>query len=260
MSTTTSLPVDELALLADTAIQREAARRAQDVFGEIFRQAFAADAAARTASLQEAETACVGWCREADGEKAQALRVALLVSGLDQWGLAYTQAFELTAIPALSALIGALRGGLDPRSDALFQQYFQQLEEQEAAAIDFKVELRRGIHLALWHAMVACASTAEAQTVLQPLGSMMVALNAAMPNLGWRLLADALAHIQIGLLRDAGAASEVARESTQLLFESLQHALPPERYQTIMRHSGQVLLAWQQASRAKDAGRAGLPE
>jgi len=260
MNTAATFPADQLAALANTDTQRLAARMAQDVFAGIFRMVCEPAPGQDEKMLDEVESRCINWCQAGGEDSGRALRTALLISVLDQWGLAYTQAFELTAIPALSALIGALRGGLDPRSDALFQQYFQQLEEQEAAAIDFKVELRRGIHLALWHAMVACASTAEAQTVLQPLGSMMVALNAAMPNLGWRLLADALAHIQIGLLRDAGAASEVARESTQLLFESLQHALPPERYQTIMRHSGQVLLAWQQASRAKDAGPAGLPE
>jgi len=47
----------------------------------------------------------------------------------------------------------------------------------------------------------------------------------------------------------------VAQQSTQQLFESLRQALPKERYQAILAHSGQVVLAWQQARRA-NAGQA----
>ena len=73
--------------------------------------------------------------------------------------------------------------------------------------------------------------------------------NERMPQLGWRLLADALANIQVCLLDESGAATPVGRESTQQLFESLQHALPRERYQEIMAYSAQVVMAWQQARR-----------
>ena len=81
------------------------------------------------------------------------------------------------------------------------------------------------------------------------LGGMMLAVNERMPQLGWRLLADALANIQVCLLDESGSATPVGRESTQQLFESLQHALPRERYQEIMAYSAQVVMAWQQARR-----------
>ena len=60
------------------------------------------------------EQQCRNWCQAGSSPEARAARMALLISGLDQWGLAYSQAFSLTAIPALSALIGTLRNGLDP--------------------------------------------------------------------------------------------------------------------------------------------------
>jgi hypothetical protein len=45
--------------------------------------------------------------------------------------------------------------------------------EIESDAIDFKIELRRSIHLALWHAMAACdeagrGSSASCQRTGQP--------------------------------------------------------------------------------------------
>ena len=70
-----------------------------------------------------------------------------------------------------------------------------------------------------------------------------------MPELGWRLLADALANIQIALLSDLAPKSPLAQEGTQQLFASLRHALPAERYQAILAHAGQAVGAWQQASR-----------
>jgi len=169
------------------------------------------------------------------------------VGGLDQWGLAYTQAFKLEAIHPLTALIGGLRTRLDARDDMLFQKYFEQIAAVESDAIDFKVELRRAIHLALWHAMAACETAEQVADIVQPLGSMMVALNQQMPALGWRLLADALANIQIGLLSGPAPASALAEEGTQQLFASLRHALPPDRYQAILAYSGQAVVAWQQA-------------
>lgn len=253
MSPAASLPVDELSCLANAEVQRVAARMAQDIFAEIFRKAFTADPDQLGKTLAEVELRCVNWCQAGDGDHGPVLRMAMLISALDQWGLAYTQAFNLVAIPALSALIGALRSRLNAPSDALFQRYFNQIEHVETDAIDFKVELRRSIHLALWHAMAACETAEDAQAVLKTLGGMMLALNEHMPELGWRLLADALAHIQICLLRDTAIPSTLAKESTQQLFDSLRHALPLERYQIILRHSGQAILAWQQVHRANEA-------
>ena len=170
------------------------------MFAGVFRQAVLADAAQGEAVLAEVTARCFNWCQAGGDEPSCALRLALLISGLDQWGLAYTQAFKLNAIPELSALIGALRNRLDARGDARFQQYFRQIDEVESDAIDFKVELRRSIHLALWHAMAACETAEQVKNIVQPLGSMMVVLTQQMPELGWRLLADALANIQICLL------------------------------------------------------------
>jgi hypothetical protein len=255
MSTAASLPVDALAALVDAETQRQAARMAQDIFASIFRQAFSADQEAFGKAMSDVEFQCVQWCLAGAGADAQAVRLALLVSGLDQWGLAYSQAFDLSAIPALSALLGALRNRLDAPGEARFQWFFGQIDRVEGDAIDFKVELRRAIHLALWHAMTACETLEQAQGILQPLGAMMLALNEKMPELGWRLLADALANIQVGLLNGGEAASEVAQQSTQQLFESLRQVLPKERYQAILAHSGQVVLAWQQARRV-NAGQA----
>jgi hypothetical protein len=76
--------------------------------------------------------------------------------GIDQWGLAWCQAFRLSAIPGVSELLGELRTGLDAAADARFQQAFAAIEAGEGNAVDFKMDLRRNIHLGLWHAMIAC--------------------------------------------------------------------------------------------------------
>ena len=248
-SAAAQISADQLASLANADIQRLAARMAQDVFAGTFRQAATVDGAPDVGVLGEVAAHCFEWCRAGASDDARALRLAMLISGLDQWGLAYTQAFNLDAIHSLTALIGGLRTRLDARDDTLFQQYFEQITEVETDAIDFKVDLRRGIHLALWHAMAACESPDQVKGIVQPLGSMMVALNEQMPELGWRLLADALANIQIALLSDIAPTSPLAQEGTQQLFASLRHALPQERYQAILAHAGQAVVAWQQASR-----------
>ncbi|HZX30203.1 MAG TPA: hypothetical protein VFF03_02530 [Rhodocyclaceae bacterium] len=240
--------VDSLSSIANADTQRLAARMAQEVFGGTFRQAVSPESADGGKVMAEVASRCHNWCQAGEGEDARALRLALLISGLDQWGVAYSQAFNLSAIPALSALIGALRTRLDPKADARFQWFYTQIGEVEADAIDFKVELRRNLHLALWHAMAACETESEAQAIVQALGSLLLAVNERMPELGWRLMADALANIQVRLLDDTQA-SEVAQKGTQQLFESLRQALPKERYQTILAHSAQVVLAWQQARR-----------
>jgi hypothetical protein len=221
---------------------------AQDIFAGVFRQALAADGAPDVGMLGEVAAHCYDWCQQAADDEARALRLALLISGLDQWGLAYTQTFGLTAIHPLTALIGGLRTRLDARADNRFQKYFEQIDSVESAAIDFKVELRRSIHLALWHAMAAGESAEQVAAVVQSLGSLMLALDKRMPELGWRLVADALASFQISLLADAAAGVQ-AQEGTQQLFAALRHALPAERYQTILAHSGQAVVSWQQARR-----------
>jgi len=243
------LPPDQLSALASPEIQRLAARMAQDTFAGIFRLTLAGDAEQVVEALGEVEPRCFNWCQAGSSDEAKALRLALLISGMDQWGLAYCQTFELNAIPGLTALLDKLRSRLEPKADALFQRSFSQINDIESDAVDFKVELRRSIHLALWHAMIACEEANEAQQVLQSLGSLMLALDGRMPQLGWRLLADALASIQISLLAETSAASPLAQETTQQLFESLRHSLPKERFQAMLAYSGQAVLAWQQSRR-----------
>jgi hypothetical protein len=228
--------------------QRQAARMAQDAFTAVFRLSADTEANGRDAALQEVEERCRNWCAAGAGEDACALRRALLIGGLDQWGLAYTQAFGLTAIPALTALLGGLRTRLEPQEEARFQNFFTRIEAIESDAVDFKIELRRNIHLALWHAMGACEDDAAAQRICRALGSLMLSLDARMPTLGWRLLADALATIQMALLAD-GSTGRVAQESTERLFEALRLNLPAERYRAILAQATRATLAWQQARR-----------
>ena len=97
--------------------------------------------------------------------------------------------------------------------------------------------------------MTTCDDSAEAQRIMRALGSLMLALTRRMPLLGWRLLADALASIQIRLLGDEKPVGGMAEEATQELFAALSESLPPEQYQGILALSGQAVLAWQQARR-----------
>ena len=243
------IPGDQLATLLPPDTQRLAARMAQDAFSRLFRLTIEGDAAALAEALAEIESRCQRWCAAGDGENGQALRAALLIAGLDQWGLAYSQAFDLAAIPTLTTLLGSLRNALSPSLEARFQGYFQQIERIESDAIDFKIELRRSIHLALWHAMSACDEAGDAQRISQCLASLMLALASRMPLLGWRLLADALASIQIGLLADPAAHSALAQEMTQQLFAALRQNLPAAHYRDMLAYSGKAVLAWDQARR-----------
>lgn len=244
-----SLPPDRLAHLAAPEVQRLAARMAQDAFTRIFRLTLERDEGALQAAVAEIERLARNWARAAASDDARALRLALLVGGIDQWGLAYCQAFGLTAIPGLSALLGALRGGLDAAEDARFQQQFAAVGQAESDAVDFKMELRRNIHMALWHAMIACEDRAEALPILAALGGMLVALVGQMPSLGWRLVADALAHIQLRCLTDAAASAGLARETTEELFAALRRSLPRERYELMLAQANQAVIAWQRSRR-----------
>ena len=241
---------DAVAGIANPDTQRIAARMAQDIFTAIFR-ALAQPEGHDPRADDEMARRCTNWVQAGSDDAGRALRQALLITGLDQWGLAYSQAFGLTGIPALSALIGTLRQRLDPAEDARFQQYFSCIEQEETTAIDFKIDLRRNIHLALWHAMTACEDDAAAEAITRTLGSLLLALERQMPAVGWRLIADALASIQAALL--AGDLGERGQRGTQQLFASLQHALPAERYRHILATSAQAVLAWQQAQRAGHA-------
>lgn len=242
-----ALADDGLAALADRDTQRQAARMAQDAFAAAFRLSFAADDAARGQEIAALAERLRNW--SAAGGDGAALRLALLVSGIDQWGVAYSQAFNLAAIPGATELVGGLRTALDPQAEARFAQQFAAIDAVETDAIDFKVELRRGIHLALWHAMIASEDREEALRIGDRLGALMLALKQLMPAHGWRLLADALAHIQIRCLAEGLAAGGLAQETTQRLFEALSRALPKEARDRVFAHAAQAVLAWQQARR-----------
>jgi hypothetical protein len=244
-----SLPADGLASLATPDVQRLAARMAQDAFTRLFRLTLEGDEAALSAAVAEIERLSRNWAQAAADDDSRALRLALLVSGIDQWGLAWCQAFGLKSIPAISALLGALRNGLDATADARFQQQFTAIEKAEGDAIDFKMELRRNIHMALWHAMIACEDSGEAQAILATLGGMLVALVGRMPTLGWRLAADALANIQLRCLSDAAASTELARETNAALFTALRQNLPREISEPMFVHANQAVIAWQQSRR-----------
>jgi hypothetical protein len=249
-SGTFSPPADTLAALAAPELQRLAARMAQDAFTRIFRLTLERDDAALQAAVAEIRQRAANWAGAAAEDEARALRLAMLVSGIDQWALAYTQAFALAALPGVSILLGGLRNDLDAAADARFQRAYAALDAVESDAVDFKMELRRNIHLALWHAMIACEKREEAAPILAALGGMLVALVERMPLLGWRLAADALAHIQLRCLSDAAASTELARETNAALFTALRQNLPREISELMMAHANQAVIAWQRARRA----------
>lgn len=244
------LPVDTLAGTAPAEVQRLAARMAQDAFTQLFRLTLDGDAPALQAAVAEIARLSRNWAQAGADDEARALRLALLLSGIDQWGLAWCQAFRLSAIPGVSELLGSLRTGLDAKADARFERAFAAIEAAEGDAVDFKMDLRRNIHLGLWHAMIACEDRAEAETILAALGGMMVVLTQKMPLLGWRLVADALAHIQLRCLTEAAASTELAREVNAALFTALRQNLPRDISEPMFAHANQVVIAWQQARRA----------
>jgi len=251
-----TLPNDELAGLANVEVQRKAAGLAQDGFTRIFRLLAEGDEAAAELGLSVIEARARDWAVKGESEEAKTMRLALLISGLDQWGLAWTQAFGLTALPGLTALLGNLRNPLDAQATARFEQQFAAIEAREDNAIDFKVELRRGIHLALWHAMIASEDRAQAERLLQQLGSMMLVLTEVMPNYGWRLIADALAHIQLRCLDPNFAADpdagSLGQEMTQGLYTAVNQNLPADIAKQVMAQASQVVIAYRQAQRAAE--------
>lgn len=239
-------PQDELAGLINPASQQEAATLAQDGFTRIFRLLVEGDEAAAELGLALIETRAREWAaREPDAAPA---RLALLVSGLDQWGLALCQAFDLQALPGLTTLLGNLRNALDAQATAKFEQAFTAIEAREENAIDFKMALRRGIHLALWHALAASEEAAEQARLTQQLGSLMLALVRNMPNWGGHLLADSLAHLQLRLLQSASP-NPAAEAATATLFESLQQTLGAAAWTSILNRAAQLVIAYQAAQR-----------
>lgn len=245
-----AIPPDELAALAPRDVQVRGARMAQDAFAQVFRLSVEGDDAAARAGVAQLDEALSNWARAADEDEARALRMAMLVSGLDQWGVAYSRAFGLQAIPALSALVGGLRTALDAQAEARFARQFAAIDAGEGNVIDFKIETRRSVHLALWHAMIACDERAEAERIAQALGGILVGLAQAMPQLGWRLVADALSNMQIRCLADSLATEGLARETNEALFAALARELPESTRDLVFAHSAEAVRTWLQSGRS----------
>ena len=247
----TEIPSDDLAAIASRDEPLRAARMAQDVFAQLFRLCVGGDEAAAKAGVAQLDEALSNWSRAAASDDARALRLAMLVTGLDQWGVAYSGAFGLQAIPALSVLVGGLRTALDAEDDARFGRQFAAIEASEGNVIDFKIESRRSVHLALWHAMIACEEQKEAEQIAQTLGGMLVSLARTMPTLGWRLVADALSHIQIQCLTNSLATEGLARETNEALFAALARELPENIRDLVFAHSAEAVRTWMQSGRGQ---------
>ncbi|MDX5363378.1 MAG: hypothetical protein LPJ91_04400 [Pseudazoarcus pumilus] len=244
-----AIPPDELAELAPREVQLRAARMVQDAFAQVFRLSVEGDAPAASEGVTQLTETLSNWARAGADEEARALRLAMLVSGLDQWGVAYSRAFGLQAIPALSVLVGGMRTALDAEADARFGRQFAAIEAGEGNVIDFKIDLRRSLHLALWHAMIACEDKDEAEAVAQALGGMLLGLTTSMPKLGWRLVADALSHMQIRCLADSLATEGLARETNEALFAALGRELAPQTRDLVFAHSAEAVRTWLQSGR-----------
>lgn len=237
---------DPLADRLPRETQLQAARHIQDGFSLAFRLSIESLPQARHTAMAEAAERLKAWSAQTGDPPAQQLRTALILSGLDQWGLAYSQLFGASAMSGLSELVGFLRA--DSRAaDALSS--IETIDGAEECAFSFKSELRRGIHLALWHAMIASEDREEATAILKHLGAMMLRLVESMPMLGWIVVANTLADIQIRCLEHGLAGTGVAQETTEALFGALNQQLPAEQRQKIMPAATRTVIAWQQSAR-----------
>lgn len=185
------------------------------------------------------------------GDKdTRAMRQAMLLSGLDQWGQAWSRCYGAGAMTGLSELLGDLRDALDPAAEAAVQAAFARLGGNEAAAFSFKAELHKSIAVALWHALIADESRESATGTANELGSLLLGLLRSMPEHGWVIVASALADIQIRCLAHNLAQEGLAQEMTQQLFAALAQALSEEDRKRILGGAGRAVIAWQQAQRA----------
>lgn len=239
---------DPLAEILPHQTQMDAARHAQDGFAHAFRVTLETPASERPQAIAEAAKKLGNWINEPAEREQSALRAAMLLSGLDQWGLAYSEIFGAEAMAGLSALVGRLRAALP--GDENSGDPLRQINDNQAAAFSFKAELRKAIHLALWHSMIAEEDRENAESILKQLGGMMLRLTESMPDLGWIIVAHTLADIQIRCLAHQLATTGLAQEMTQALFGALNLQLPPEQRKKIMAGATQTVIAWQQSNRS----------
>ena len=237
---------DPLATQLPRDIQTHAARLAQDGFAHAFRLAVETPASERQQPIVDAVKKLNEWVREPADREQSALRFAMLLSGLDQWGLAYSLVFGAAAMTGLSELVNGLRASA---GDDSATETIARIDDDQASAFSFKAELRKSIHLALWHSMIAEEDRESATGVLKQLGGMMLRLVESMPDLGWIIVAHTLADIQIRCLAHQLATSGLAQELTQELFGALNQQLPANQREKIMAGATQTVIAWQQSTR-----------
>ena len=238
---------DPLITLLSREVQTQAARHAQDGFSLAFRLTLEATPETRREAMQEAAARLERWIGEADAAESRALRAALLLGGLDQWGLAYSQIFGAQAMSGLGELAAALRDG---KHGAAALDAIERIDAAQECAFSFKAELRKAIHLALWHAMIAEEDREGATAVLKQVGGMMLGLVGAMPDLGWIIVANTLADIQIRCLAHGLATEGLAQETTEQLFGALKQQLPADQRDKIMSAATQTVIAWRQSMRS----------
>lgn len=239
---------DPLADKLPRETQIQAARLAQDGFAHAFRLTVESTPAERPKQIILAVKKLSDWVNEPANHEQSALRSAMLLSGLDQWGLAYTQVFGAAAMTGLSELVSGLRASLTDGEGAT--EAIERINDDQASAFSFKSELRKSIHLALWHSMIEDEEHDSATAILKQLGGMMLRLVDTMPDLGWIIVAHTLADIQIRCLAHQLATTGLPQEMTQELFGALNQQLPAERREKIMSGATQTVIAWQQSTRS----------
>jgi hypothetical protein len=241
---------DPLIELAPREAQLTAARSVQDAFSQSFRLTLDAKGDARREGIAKLAPPLLDWCRMAASDEARALRQAMLLSGLDQWGQAWSRAYGAGAMTGLSELLGCLRDTLDPASEAAVQAAFTRLSADEASAFSFKAELQKSLFVALWHTLISEEDRDGAAASAGHLGCMLLGTLKSMPENGWIIVASALADIQIRCLAHQLAQEGLAQEMTQELFAALSRELSPEDRKRVLGGAGQAVVAWQQAQRA----------
>jgi hypothetical protein len=242
--------IDPLADQLPRDVQIQAARLAQDGFAYSFRSTLETPAGERQKTIAEAAKKMYDWATESTDTEQSTLRLGLLLSGLDQWGVAYSQIFGAPAMAGLSELVSMLRAAA-PDKGAAATESIEQINDVEARAFSFKAELRKTIHLALWHAMIEEENRENATDILRQLGGMMLRLLESAPEFGWIIIAHTLADIQIRCLAHGLATTGLGQEMTQELFGALNQQLPAEQRKKIMSGATQTVIAWQQSARSK---------
>jgi hypothetical protein len=239
--------VDPLATQLPREIQIQAARLAQDGFARSFRLTLEMPVDEQQRHITETAKKLTEWTHQTTLPEQSTLCLAMILSGLDQWGLAFSQTFGATAMAGLSELVSQLR----ITAGETVTTSIEQIDSSQAHAFTFKAELRKAIHLALWHAMIEEDDHESAAGILQQMGGMMLRLLDAMPDFGWIIVAHTLADIQIRCLAHGLATTGLPQKMTQELFGALNQQLPADQREKIMSGATQTVIAWQQSTRDK---------